>query len=99
MLAITETGARLIEPGWTMNPVGNWWFCVGIAVVFTGLGWIVTERIVAPRLGAFRTGLVGRSDARYVTIRRQGYFHLGSCDGKSDRRHPLRICSRLLRPP
>jgi aminobenzoyl-glutamate transport protein len=36
-----------------MNPVGNWWFGIGIAVVFTGLGWIVTERIVAPRLGAW----------------------------------------------
>jgi aminobenzoyl-glutamate transport protein len=52
ILGITETGARLIEPGWAMNPAGNWWFGVGIAVVFTGLGWIVTERIVAPRLGA-----------------------------------------------
>ena len=48
---ITETGARLIHPGWTMNPVGNWWFSIGIAVVFTGLGWIVTTRVVAPRLG------------------------------------------------
>jgi aminobenzoyl-glutamate transport protein len=54
ILGITETGARLIEPGWTMNPVGNWWFAIGIAGVFTGLGWIVTERIVAPRLGAWR---------------------------------------------
>ena len=53
ILSITETGAQLIEPGWTMNPVGNWWFGVGIAVLFTGLGWIVTERIVAPRLGAW----------------------------------------------
>ena len=54
ILSITETGARLIEPGWTMNPLGNWWFGIGIAVLFTGLGWIVTERIVAPRLGAWR---------------------------------------------
>jgi aminobenzoyl-glutamate transport protein len=54
ILSITETGARLIQPGWTMNPVGNWWFSLGIAAVFTGLGWIVTARIVAPRLGAWR---------------------------------------------
>ena len=53
ILSITETGARLIQPDWTMNPVGNWWFGVGIAILFTGLGWIVTERIVAPRLGAW----------------------------------------------
>ena len=53
ILSITETGARMIEPGWTMNPLGNWWFGIGIAVLFTGLGWIVTERIVDPRLGAW----------------------------------------------
>ncbi len=51
ILSITETGARLIQPDWTMNPVGNWWFSLGIAVIFTALAWIVTERIVAPRLG------------------------------------------------
>ena len=53
ILGITETGARLIQPGWTMNPVGNWWFSIAIAVLFTTLGWIVIERIVAPRLGAW----------------------------------------------
>lgn len=53
ILGITETGARLIEPGWTMNPLGNWWFGLGIAALFTALGWIVTARIVAPRLGAW----------------------------------------------
>lgn len=53
ILGITETGARLIQPGWTMNPLGNWWFGVGIAVAFTGLGWIVTERVVSPRLGGW----------------------------------------------
>ena len=56
LLGITETGARLIEPGWTMNPVGNWWFTVAIAVAFTALGWLVTERIVARRLGAWHGG-------------------------------------------
>ena len=29
ILGITETGARLIQPDWTMNPLGNWWFSVG----------------------------------------------------------------------
>jgi aminobenzoyl-glutamate transport protein len=51
ILGITETGARLIDPKWTMNPLGNWYFGVGIAVVFTTLNWIIIERVVAPRLG------------------------------------------------
>lgn len=50
----TETGARLIQPGWTMNPLGNWWFAVAIGVLFTAVAWIVTGRTVAPRLGPWR---------------------------------------------
>jgi aminobenzoyl-glutamate transport protein len=75
ILGITETGARLIQPGWTMNPVGNWWFCVGIAVVFTGLGWIVTERIVAPRLGAWHgdgPAASERQTAQLTMVERRG---------------------------
>jgi aminobenzoyl-glutamate transport protein len=51
LLGITETGARLIDPQWTMNPLGNWYFSVGIAVLFTAIGWWVLEKVVAPRLG------------------------------------------------
>ncbi len=53
LLGITETGARLLDPDWTMNPVGNWYFSIGIAVVFTSVGWWVLERVVAPRLGTW----------------------------------------------
>lgn len=51
IFGITEPAARLIDPSWSMNPLGNWWFEIGIAVVFTSLGWYVAERVVAPRLG------------------------------------------------
>jgi aminobenzoyl-glutamate transport protein len=53
ILGITQTGARLLVPDWEMNPAGNWWFTVAIAAAFIGLGWIVAERIVGPRLGAW----------------------------------------------
>jgi aminobenzoyl-glutamate transport protein len=75
ILGITETGARLIEPGWVMNPLGNWWFGVGIAVLFTGLGWIVTERVVSPRLGAWHgeaPAASERQEAQLTTAERRG---------------------------
>ncbi len=53
LLGITQTGARLLDPTWEMNPVGNWWFIAAIAVAFVGLGWAITAKIVAPRLGAW----------------------------------------------
>ena len=56
LLGITETGARLLDPDWTMNPLGNWYFSVGIAVVFTSVGWWILERVVAPRLGPWDVG-------------------------------------------
>jgi len=80
ILGVTETGARLIEPGWTMNPVGNWWFSIGIAVVFTALGWLVIERIVAPRLGAWHGDGVEmreRQAAQLTKVERRGLWAAG----------------------
>jgi aminobenzoyl-glutamate transport protein len=54
LLGITETGARLLDPEWTMNPLGNWYFSVGIAVAFTTVGWWILERVIAPRLGEWK---------------------------------------------
>jgi aminobenzoyl-glutamate transport protein len=74
ILGITETGARLIDPSWTMNPLGNWWFSIGITVVFTGLAWIVLERVAAPRLGPWRgnAGATGDAAASRLTAAERG---------------------------
>ena len=53
ILGITQTGARLLVPDWEMNPLGNWWFIAAVATVFVGLGWLLTVRVVEPRLGAW----------------------------------------------
>lgn len=54
ILGITEPAARLIDPSFVMNPLGNWWFTLAIGVLFTPIAWFVTDRIVEPRLGAWR---------------------------------------------
>ena len=51
LFGFTQEAARIIEPGWTMNPLGNWWFILSIVVVFTPVIWFITDRIVEPRLG------------------------------------------------
>ncbi len=51
LFGFTQEAARIVEPGWTMNPIGNWWFILTIVVIFTPIIWFITDRIVEPRLG------------------------------------------------
>jgi aminobenzoyl-glutamate transport protein len=74
ILGITQTGANLLDPGWTMNPVGNWWFMLAIAAAFVGLGWLIAVRLVGPRLEAWDgvQGRDGASDAGMLEGERKG---------------------------
>ena len=51
LLGITEPAARLLDPTWTANIAGNWWFILAMLFVFTPLGWWVTDKVIEPRLG------------------------------------------------
>ncbi len=51
LFGFTQEAARIIDPDWTMNPLGNWWFIVAIVVLFTPIIWLITDRFIEPRLG------------------------------------------------
>ena len=51
LFGFTQEAARIVDPGWTMNPLGNWYFIAAIVALFTPIIWFVTDRIVEPRLG------------------------------------------------
>ena len=51
ILGFTEPAARLLDPTWTANIAGNWYFTATGAVAFTLVGWWITEKVVEPRLG------------------------------------------------
>jgi aminobenzoyl-glutamate transport protein len=54
LLSITQVGAHLVDPSWRMNAAGTWYFGAALCLSFTAVGWVVLERVVAPRLGAWR---------------------------------------------
>lgn len=54
IFGITESGARIVAPGWHMNPLGNWYFIVAIAVAFISLAWLITVRTTERRLGPWQ---------------------------------------------
>lgn len=51
LFGFTQEAARIIDPAWTMNPLGNWWFILAIVIVFTPIIWYITDRVIEPRLG------------------------------------------------
>lgn len=51
ILGFTEPAVHILDAGWKVNLVGNWWFTAAAAALFVPIGWWVTEAIVEPRLG------------------------------------------------
>src|SRR5690606_25019088 len=51
LLGFTQEAARIVDPDWTMNPLGNWYFILAIVVLFTPIVWFITDKVVEPRLG------------------------------------------------
>jgi len=51
LFSFTQEAARIIDPTWTMNPLGIWWFSLAVVVLFVPIIWYLTDRVVEPRLG------------------------------------------------
>jgi len=54
ILGITEPAAHLIDPSYSVNIAGNWFFIIGVVAVFTPIVWFLTDRVIEPRLGPWR---------------------------------------------
>lgn len=54
LFGFTQEAARIVDPTWTMNPLGNWWFLLGIVALFTPAIWYITDRVIEPRLGMWK---------------------------------------------
>jgi aminobenzoyl-glutamate transport protein len=63
LFGITQAATATIEPGWTMNIAGNWWFIAAMLVVFLPVIWLVTDRIIEPRLGPWTGGAASTAES------------------------------------
>jgi aminobenzoyl-glutamate transport protein len=50
LAGLTQEGARLIDPAYVVNPASNWWFMIASTFLVTGIGWLISARVVEPRL-------------------------------------------------
>jgi aminobenzoyl-glutamate transport protein len=47
---ITQQAANIIDPTKVVNPLCNWWYTAASCLWVVLLGWVVTEKILAPRM-------------------------------------------------
>lgn len=82
LLGFTQEAARIVDPAWTMNPLGNWYYILAIVLVFTPIIWFLTDRVVEPRLGRW-SGLADEelqadlAKAGLTDAERKGLRHAG----------------------
>jgi len=50
LAGLTQTSAQIINTGYTVNPLSNWFFAAASSVLIVGVGWFITDRIIEPRL-------------------------------------------------
>lgn len=51
---ISEAAAHVIDPYYTFNILGNWYFMIASTFLLVIVGTFVTEKIVEPRLGVYK---------------------------------------------
>ncbi|MFH7564188.1 AbgT family transporter [Oceanimonas smirnovii] len=56
---ITQTAARIIDPVYVVGPEVNWYFMFISTFVISILGALVTEKLVEPKLGEYRSEEAG----------------------------------------
>jgi len=50
LAALTQSGAQIIDPGYIVNPLANWYFTAASTLLLVAVGWFITDRIIEPRL-------------------------------------------------
>ena len=65
LFGITEeaVAASALDPSWTANIAGNWYFISAMTLIYLPIIWYVTDKIIEPRLGAWTGGASAGSDS------------------------------------
>ena len=49
---ISQAGAQILDPSVVLNPLNNYFFTTASSLLIVGLGWVLTDKVVEPRLMA-----------------------------------------------
>ena len=68
LAGITQTAVSIIDPGYNVQVMGNYYFMFVSTFVITILGTFITDFIVEPRLGTYNGELEGEEDESLTTV-------------------------------
>ncbi|MCK0127747.1 AbgT family transporter [Erythrobacter sp. F6033] len=71
LFGITEeaVAASALDPSWTANIAGNWYFISAMTFLFLPIIWYVTDKVIEPRLGPWTGGAIaGAGDDADPTV-------------------------------
>jgi aminobenzoyl-glutamate transport protein len=68
LAGLSTEAARLVAPGYTVNPAANYYFMAASTFLLTFAGYFVTERVVEPRLGAYSGGAAEALEMAPLTL-------------------------------
>lgn len=47
---LTQSGAQIIDASRLVNPLSNWYFTGASCLIIVAVGWVLTDRVIEPRL-------------------------------------------------
>lgn len=84
LFGITQSAAESIDPGWTANIAGNWYFIATMTLLYLPVIWFITDRIIEPRLEPIEqpatsqsAGTVHSGDTPINDLERRGLKYAG----------------------
>ncbi|MEL7198725.1 MAG: AbgT family transporter [Pseudomonadota bacterium] len=65
LFGITEeaVGASALDPAWTANLAGNWYFITAMTFLYLPIIWYVTDKVIEPKLGKWTGGASAGGDS------------------------------------
>jgi aminobenzoyl-glutamate transport protein len=52
LMGFTQPAAQMVAPDLLLNPLNNYFFTATSSLLIVGLGWLITDKIIEPRLNA-----------------------------------------------
>ncbi|WP_437758620.1 AbgT family transporter [Sorangium sp. So ce1389] len=65
---LTQAGAGILDPKRTVNPLCNWFFSSASSLLIIGLGWLITDRFIEPRVARMPVDAAPEQEPRMAEL-------------------------------